>query len=458
MKIKFKITLLFTLLVTLIFLLLGSGIYYLSTLNRKSEFATRLRNRALTTTRLLVELEEINQPLLRKIDSLTMNLLFEESISIYTRDNELFYSNRPVIPEKLKPDVATLDKIRRDKEYRFGIGQYEGIGTIYNDGKNNNYIVVATAIDKTGRNALAQLKRILLLSCLVGILITLLAGYYFSINLLRPLSNIISEMNEISFQNISRRIVTNKNKDELNELANTFNRLLERLESSFNNQKSFIANASHELSTPLAAISSQLEVALLQNRTENEYKKVLASVQEDVVHLNNLVKKLLELAKAGAGKGISLEPVRVDEIMLSAVEEVNKLHPNYQIQFSFDEIPEDEALCYIYGNEELLFIAFKNMVENACKYSASHKAWVNIEIRNDKKIIRIRDEGIGMTREEIQKIFEPFFRSEKAETISAGLGLGLSMSSGIIRLHKGEINIDSTPEKGSLFTISLPSI
>jgi signal transduction histidine kinase len=181
-------------------------------------------------------------------------------------------------------------------------------------------------------------------------------------------------------------------------------------------------------------------------------------VHEDVVHLNNLVRKLLELAKAGAGKGISLEPVRIDEIMLSAVEEVNKLHPDYHIHFGFDAIPEDESLCYIYGNEELLFIAFKNIIENACKYSSSHKAWVNIEIRADKKIIRIKDEGIGMSEEEIQKAFEPFFRSEKAESISVGLGLGLTMSSGIIRLHKGDISIESEPGKGSIFSITLPSI
>ena len=456
MKIKFKIALLFTLLVTLIFLLLGSIVYYLSALNRKSEFSQRLRNRALTSTRLLVELEEINRPLLKKIDSLTMNLLFEERISIYTENNELFYSNRSEINEPLRPTPNLLEKIRKDEEYRFSNGAYEGVGVIYDD--KVNYVVVATAIDRTGRNALEQLKRILLLSGLAGIIITMLIGYYFSINLLRPLGQIIREMNEISLQNISQRIVTSKRKDELNQLVQTFNSLLERLENSFNNQKSFIANASHELSTPLAAISSQLEVASLQNRSEEEYKAVLASVQEDVVHLNNLVRKLLELAKAGAGKGINLEPVRIDEIILSAVEEVNKLHPAYHVYFSFDEIPEEETLCYVYGNEELLFIAFKNIIENACKYSPAHKAWVFITIRPDKKIIRIKDEGIGMTQEEVQKSFEPFFRSQKAENMSQGQGLGLSMSSGIIRLHKGEITIESEPDKGSLFSITLPSI
>lgn len=386
-----------------------------------------------------------------------MNLLFEERILIYDNKNNLLYVNRSEITRPPLPDASMLNYIRANKDYRFTIKEYDGIGTIYNE-QAADYVIVATAIDRLGLTALSQLKRILLLSGLAGVVITILIGYFFSINLLRPLARINKEMNEISFQNISRRIATSNKKDELNELAKTFNSLLERLETSFNNQKSFIANASHELSTPLTAISSQLDVALLQNRSEQEYKEVLASVHEDVVHLNNLVRKLLELAKASSGKGISLEPVRIDEIMLSTVEEVNKLHPDYQVLFSFDAIPEDEALCYIYGNEELLFIAFKNIIENACKYSSTHKAWVNIEIKADKKVVRVKDEGIGMTQQEIQKVFEPFFRSEKAGSISDGLGLGLSMSAGIIRLHKGEITIESEPDRGSVFFITLPSI
>ena len=457
MKIKFKIALIFTLLVTLILLVLGIAVYYFSALNRQNQFSQRLKNRALTNARLLIELEEMNKPLLKKIDSLTMNLLFEERIMIYDDNNNLVYVNRSEITEPTAPDTGMLKKIREKKHYQFTKKGYDGVGTIYNE-KGADYVIVATAIDRVGLTALSQLKKILLLSGLAGIIITMIIGYVFSINLLRPLGRINTEMNEISFQNISQRIVTSNRKDELNQLAQTFNSLLERLEASFNNQKSFIANASHELSTPLAAISSQLEVALLQNRSDEQYKKVIASVQEDVVHLNNLVRKLLELAKAGTGKGINLEPVRVDEILLGAVEEVNKLHPDYQIHFSFDAIPEDEALCYIYGNEELLFIACKNIIENACKYSPSHKAWVSIEIKPDKKIIRIKDEGIGMTEQEIQKVFEPFFRTEKAGNISDGLGLGLSMSSGIIRLHKGEITIASEPDKGSIFSIILPSI
>jgi len=453
MKIKFKIAVLFTLLVILIFLLLGTAVYYFSSLNRKSEFSQRLRNRALTTTRLLLELEEMNKPLLKKIDSLNMNLLFAERISIYNDKNEVVYINRSQIADPLNPTVATLDKIRTKKEYRFSLGEYEGIGTMYNEG-TNNYVVVSTAIDVIGRNALEQLKKILLLSGLAGVVITMLAGYLFSINLLRPLARINTEMNEISLQNISRRIAVKNNKDELNQLADTFNNLLERLEISFNNQKRFIGNASHELSTPLAAISSQLDVALMQNRSEQEYKTVLSSVQEDVLQLNNLVRKLLELAKAGAGKGISLKPVRLDEIVLHAADEIHELYPDYRVSVSFMEIPEDESLCYIYGNEELLYISFKNMIENACKYSASHKASISVSMMPDKKIISISDDGIGIEKEEMEKIFEPFYRSPNTSKNVDGTGLGLTLSSRIIRLHKGEIIINSQPGKGSIFTIT----
>ena len=457
MKIKFKIALLFTLLVTFILLVLGISIFYFSSLSRKAEFGDRLRNRALTTTRILFEVDEMNEEMLKQIDSLTMNLLFQESISIYNNKNELLYNNRPStidLPEALH---KLLDKIRTKKEYRFSVDDYEGAGVLYS-GKYNQFVILASAIDKTGKTQLSQLKKILIISGLAGILITLLTGYFFSINLLRPLNRMNKEMNEISSSNLSQRIPISSNKNELNELATTFNNLLERLENSFNNQKRFISNASHELSTPLAAISSQLEVALLQQRDNEEYREVLISVQEDVFQLNKLVKKLLELAKASAGKGLSLEPVRLDDILLTATEEINKLHKHYFVSFSFDVIPEDEHLCYIYGNEELLFIAFKNLMENSCKYSLEHKAWVTLSVETEKKIIRFRDEGIGMNQEEITKVFEPFFRTEKAQQLSEGLGLGLSMTSRIIRMHKGEITIESTPGKGSIFTIILPSI
>lgn len=457
MKIKIKITLLFTLLVTIILVLLAVAVYYFSALNRKSEFSERLRNRALTTTRLLLEVEEIDPSLLRKIDSFTMNLLFEENITIYNHKNEILYSNQAEHYDAVQFDSTLLDKIRTNGEYRFTSNDFDGVGVMYRD-KFNHYIVLATAIDKSGKKELQELSRIMLFTGLIGMIITLLTGYFFSINLLRPLSGMNREMKEISHQNLSRRIQMNNNKDELGQLATTFNSLLDRLEISFNNQKRFIANASHELSTPLTAISSQLEVALMHNRNDKEYQEVLISVHEDVVHLNELVKKLLELAKAAAGKGISLEPVRVDEILLKAATEVNTLHPDFNVSFTFDEIPEDEALCYVYGNEELLFVAFKNMMENACKYSIEHKAWVTLAIQPGKKNIYIKDKGIGIAGNEIEKIFEPFFRSEKAEQLSEGAGLGLSMAARIIRLHKGEINLHSDPGTGSIFTITLPAI
>src|SRR5262245_48218065 len=182
MKIKFKIALIFTLLVTLILLVLGIAIYYFSALNRQNQFSQRLKNRALTNARLLIELEEMNKPLLKKIDSLTMNLLFEERILIYDDKKNLVYVNRSEITRPPMQDTVMLNKIRSKKDYRFTVNEYDGIGTIYNE-RAADYVIVATAIDRVGLTTLSQLRRILLLSGLVGIIITMLIGYFFSINL-----------------------------------------------------------------------------------------------------------------------------------------------------------------------------------------------------------------------------------------------------------------------------------
>lgn len=132
-------------------------------------------------------------------------------------------------------DPGILNKIKANNEYRFTTGEYVGVGVIFHTG-NINYTVMATAIDRLGIAELGRLRKILLYSGLVGVFITLLVGHFFSTGLLRPPSQINKEMNDISLQNISKRVEINNKKDELNELAQTFNNLLDRLEVSINNQ------------------------------------------------------------------------------------------------------------------------------------------------------------------------------------------------------------------------------
>ena len=456
MKIKYKIALLFTVMVILIYFIVGFFIYSMSTINRKSEFSQRIRNRALTSARLLVSLKEINQPLLRKIDSLNFNILTEERISVYNENYQLLYRNNEDLADPFEMNEDQLQSIREKKSMRFSKGEYEGIGVLYHEGENN-FVVTSSAIDQIGRQEDAELKELLFYGGLTGIIIAMLAGYFFSVSLLRPLNLLNNIMKEISVKNISHRITLKKSRDELDQLSETFNDLLSRLEIAFENEKRFIANASHELATPLAAVSSQLEVALMQDRSVTAYKKVMSSVQEDVAHLNGLVKKLLELTKAGSGKGITLTEVRLDEIVLLAAEETQALNNEYKVSVAFEEPPEDDSFCCIFGNTELLFIAFRNIIENACKYSSSQKAMITVSMKQDKKTIKISDEGIGIKEEDLEKIFEPFYRSSEVISETQGAGLGLSLASKIIRLHKGNIQVSTKLGKGTTFSISFAS-
>jgi signal transduction histidine kinase len=291
----------------------------------------------------------------------------------------------------------------------------------------------------------------------VGNLLVILAGYFFSRSLLFPISRISKEAAEISAQNLARRIHTGTSKDEWYQLSSTLNELLDRLQQSFEMQQRFIANASHELSTPLTSISSQLEVAMQRERDADEYLKVMRSIYQDVQHMSKLTQTLLEFAKAsGTRSGIEIDLVRMDEVVLKLPSEMAKMNASYSVKLDFASLPEEEEHLLVFGNETLLFTAIKNIVVNACKYSAEHSAYVKLYVQEGNVCISVKDHGKGMSDEEIRHIFQPFYRVE-ANREAGGFGLGLSLVDRIVKIHKGSIAVASRPGLETVFTVSLPA-
>lgn len=228
------------------------------------------------------------------------------------------------------------------------------------------------------------------------------------------------------------------------------------MQESFLIQRRFISNASHELSTPLTSVSSQLEVTLQKERTVEEYQKVMLSVYEDVVDLQLLTRSLLEIARAGSQASIDLSDVRVDELLLKVASDVQKLHKDYSVQLNFDQLTDDESLLTVYGNSNLLYIAIKNIVENGCKYSANHTANVQVLFEGTTLMLSVQSEGDIITESDIQNIFQPFFRTESARQ-KQGFGLGLTLTKRILSLHKFSISVTSQPGKGTVFMIRMPT-
>jgi len=416
----------------------------------------RLTNRAITTARLLSQSGLFTQELIQRIDSSTTLALKNKVVQAYDYQNNRIYSYADVPGDVFAVDARLLNDARVSGSRYFRYASKEAVAFHYTSPSVRMVLVVAGE-DEEGEKTLDRLKNILLLSFLGGTLFALAGGYFFSAGLIRPVKKIALEVADISAHNLSRRIDTGVSKDEWYHLADTLNQLLDRLQESFEVQRRFISNASHELSTPLTAISSQLEVILQKERDPEAYRQVMQSVLQDVRNLSRLTQTLLEFAKAsGNPGGLEIQPVRIDEVLMQMPAEMQKSNKAYSVSLQFGDLPDNEDALVVYGNEELLFTAIKNIVINACKYSNDKRAEIVFYYKDGNLVIEIKDRGVGIAENDLVNIYQPFYRGDDSRT-TPGFGLGLSLANRIIKLHKGNIRVRSTVNEGSAFIIQLPS-
>lgn len=455
MPVKLRIILLFTAAVFTILLLVCASVYYVSYNNRLTLIKTRLLNRANSTASLFSKSVELNNDLVQKVDSTTAYQLRDKEVQVFDRNNRkiYFFSDNP--GDMIPVDSQALSTARQKGSFYFTLRKKEVIALYY---PKRDIVIVSATYDDAGERYMSQLRIILLMSLLGGTLISLVIGYFVSGRLLLPVKNIADEVNEISAKNLNRRIKTGVPGDEWHYLSSTLNDLLNRLQESFEVQRRFISDASHELSTPLTSVSNQLEVSLQRNRDAQEYRTVMASVHKDILHMSKLTQTLLEFAKAsGSTGGLEIEPVRVDELILQVMQELSKINDQFKVVLGYDDLPAEDSGLFVLGNEPLLLTALKNIVHNACKYSPNRQAVVQLKPQPQKIIIEVSDNGPGIPLNELENIFRPFYRTSTAAN-EQGFGLGLSLAGQIIKLHKGSIEVRHVETGGSLFIIMLPTI
>lgn len=397
----------------------------------------------------------LDPTLIREINHTSPSALMNKSLLVYNEKLDPIFTYVDQATDSLSVPTAILKIALTKKTYFFKIHDKDAVAIVRKN-NNTNYIIITAAFDADRAEWLPKLQLILVLSFVISLTIVIISGYVFSLGLVRSISDLTNRINHISSKQFSQRLSTGKGKDELQQLAQTINNLLDRLQSSFNTQRGFIDNASHELSTPLASIASQLDVSLQKERTTEEYKEVMQSVNDDVKRLGFLVRSLLEIAKiSGSAKGIELAAVRIDELLMRLPAQLKKIKSSYEVKLIFGELPDDDHALTIFGDEELLFSALKNIVHNACKFSPDKTAIVTLNINDEKIIITIKDHGPGINAKEFEKIFQPFYRSADATNIASGSGLGLPLANQIIKLYSGSIDLKSEIGKGTIFTITL---
>ena len=454
LNIRTRLAISFTLIVSSIIIIFSAGVYYFSAIYREAEFYSRLREKALTTAQLLIKVDEVSLNLLKIIDRNTVNAMFNQQVVVYAHNDTLIYSstNR----SKFEFTQELINQVRFEKEVRFHLGNHEAVGLIY-ENNGDEYVIFASALDKYGNSKLNNLQWVLVLGFIISIALTIFASLIYAGRVLKPMSDVVKQVDKITISNMDLRVDEGNGNDEISALAITFNKMLHRLESAFYMQRSFVSNASHELRTPLTAITSQIEVTLMKQRPREEYEQILNSVLEDIKYLNSLSNGLLDLAKVSSDlSSIPLKTLRIDELLWVTRADLIKRHQYYNIEILFSEEFDDEKRLQIIGSEQLLRTAILNMMDNGCKYSNDHTVKVSLNIAHDNIQIIFSDHGIGISDEDIVNIFAPFFRAYNARHMQ-GHGLGLSLTEKIIHLHQGSINVQSTINVGTTITISLPA-
>jgi signal transduction histidine kinase len=453
MQIRTRLTIQFIYVVALIIFFSFGVIYYSSSEYRKKEFYKRLENKATTSVDLLISINSVDSATLITIDKVGKDRLVNEKISIYGNNRKLLYTNSDSI--SLIVNEQLFKKIEFENRLEYYEGKFEILALNYKN-KESNFVVFAAAYDQYGLSKLKNLRNTLILLFVFIISIVAIAGWLFSGKALQPLMRIVGEVENIEVDRFGKRLIKNKYNDEIGRLIDTFNTLLERIENAFTLQKIFVTGASHELKNPLTAITSQLQVTLLNERSNEEYKQLINSVLDDIKMLNKTAVDLMEFAKLNYEKEIQLSEHRIDDILWSIKEYFTKNHPEYTVNLIFENLPLDEQNLIITGNEPLLKIAIINLIDNACKFSIDKSAEVKFLIKNKKIKLIVSDNGIGLTKEEEKLIFEPFFRTNNT-TETKGHGIGLALVKKIADFHGITIRIDSQKNIGSSFELTFSS-
>jgi len=455
MQIRTRLTLQFLLLGGLIMLASSTAVYYSSSGFRRDNFYNLLRSRAVSTAKLVLDSYEFNTNLLHRSGTEYPAKLPEEKIIILNFENDtLFVSDRNWVLEKIN---SIIGRVKSDEEIFYKQDSLEVLGTSYTTGLSR-FVVVAAAVDRDGLLHLKKLRTIVMVVCSASLILFFIAGWFYSGRALKPISDLVNKVRDISITSLNLRVPEGNGMDEIGQLAKTFNKMLERLETSFSMQKDFIANASHELRTPLTSINCQIEVLMMKDRSASEYKSSLESVLEDIKSLIDLSNKLLLIARTSAGNPVKSEnKIRIDEVLWQAQEEIRKFNSSFHINISLDNSLTESDQMTVFGDEYLLKVAVSNIIENACKYSPDHS--VSIRFRHSEKCIEIifEDKGIGIPEEDLEKVFEPFYRGTNTASIP-GSGIGLSLAHRIIRSHNGTIELSSQTGKGTTVRVELRSV
>lgn len=452
MKTQFKIALFLIITNIMMLLLFGGSIYYFLYNYSYTDFYKRLETRATIAAKYNFDADKINAESFKSIRKNHLERLTEEKEYLYRIDQNT--DIKEVVKKSLLP-LNFLKNMVSNAKSTLQINDTFYTGIRYKS-HNRVYLVIVSAKNYYASHHLLLMRNSIFFAVGFIVLITTYLSFFFSKHIFDPIKNIADRVKQISTENIHLRIEEKNDDNEISQLISTFNDLLNRLETAFETQKNFISNASHEFGTPLTSIMGEAEVMLMKERSPEEYQQSLASILGQAERLNQITQTLLYLAQTGyTNKRVHFEILRADELIWQTKEMVDKLNPKNNIQIDFSLLPENPKKLKILGNKQLLYLAFTNILTNACKYSGNKPVQVTIASSDDQVFLVFKDQGIGIPEPEMPFIYDPFFRASNTRNFE-GYGIGLPLTRNITKIHNGQIQVWSVVNEGTTVQIKLP--
>lgn len=320
------------------------------------------------------------------------------------------------------------------------------------------YVVEMGAPADDAVDTLHEFRSYLLMFAPLLLVVAAGVGYWMSRKALAPVDELVQTARAVGGTNLGSRLPRLTTGDELQRLSDTLNQMLERIESAFLRVTEFTADASHELRTPVSLIRTEAELALRRSRGEAEYRESLQHILSEAERTTKLIEQLLELARADSGREIlEMRPLNLPSELRSIFEGWKQVSTVREIRFTANI---REGSMFITGDETMLRRVIDILLDNAFKYTSPHGS-VHVTLEQDahNAVITVQDSGVGISEEDQRKIFERFYRVDKARSRSqGGTGLGLAIAQWIVAQHRGTITVKSRPGEGAAFRVELPMV
>jgi heavy metal sensor kinase len=469
-SIRFKLLLWFTAILMLVLTVFSIFIYFNQVRDLQNDSLGRLGRRLNSIQNLLYQSIDEQDGIIR----LPAGTLQETDVFGLLGPNGQVLFNQGAIPSQAS--IASAIQISNNNSQR---GELPGnvaswvdtnsaygyvITPIFVEGGQSGYILLGSPLDSSGQTQ--RLLTSLLLGNLLTLAIALGGGFWLADRAMRPVRTITHAAQTISETDLNLRL-NMKGKDELGELASTFDAMLSRLQAAFERQRQFVADASHELRTPLTIINLETSRALSARRTHREYERVLGIIRSENGYMSRLVNDLLTLARMDNRQvPLEMEPLDLSDVAVDAIDRLAPLAAHQHVKLETGNLPE----ALILGDRQSILQMISNLVENGIKYSTGDDRWVCIETGSADGCtwLRVSDNGPGIDPQHLPHLFDRFYRVDQArqrihddsDSVQnpTGSGLGLSITQEIARMHSGEVHVESSPKGGSCFEVRFKTI